>query len=206
MRLPAFLVAALATASLAAPDGGLPVADAKKNLEAARAAVTAAVQRIQVEPPANEDLEAAHVAVEALKDAIDAGAAAEQEDLDYARAALAARKELRAQRDFVGQRRAKVHIFAHRRTIDDALKKADAAVRPVAQDKEPSSQAFDDARAALKELKAAADPARQFASQDQGFATYLSQVDATLAKHQKTIDDRFVALSADSHRDRKSVV
>src|SRR5688572_21133625 len=85
-------------------------ADAQQ-LEAARKQLTAAVERIKQDPPSNADLDAAHAAVEALKEAIDAGADLEQSDLEYAKAALAARKELRTQRDYVDQRRANVKIF-----------------------------------------------------------------------------------------------
>ncbi len=187
-------------ARAAAPDAGArSVAEAQQALAAARAELASAVQRIQAEPPSTPDLDAAHAAVGALKDAIDTGADREQEDLDYARAALAARKELRTQREYVDQRRAKVHIFTHRREIDAAVAKLAELARKVA-DKEPSPQDFEDARAQVKELKAAVDASRPFAPQDAAFATYLAQTDATLARQRNAIDERWVFLSADKHR------
>src|SRR5258706_5714690 len=94
------------------------VATANQQLETARSNLTRAVERIKPDPPSNADLDAAHAAVEALKDAIDSGAELEQSDLEYAKAALAARKELRTHRDYVDQRRANVKIFDARRAID----------------------------------------------------------------------------------------
>jgi hypothetical protein len=183
-----------------APDAGAgSVAAALKALEMARANLAAAVKAIAVEPPANADLDTAHDAVGALKDAIDFGTGLEQEDLDYAKAVLAARKELRTQREYVDQRRGKVKIFAQRRIIDAAISKlTDAAKRLEANEPKPTD--FEEARAAGKALQAALDESRPFAPQDPGFATYLAQTDATLGKQQKAIDDRFVFLSADKHR------
>src|SRR5688500_8540269 len=97
-------------------------AAALKKLEEARSNLGKAVERIKQDPPSNADLDAAHAAVESLKEAVDAGAEHEQSDLDYAKAALAARKELRTQRDYVDQRRANVKIFDARRAIDAAMK------------------------------------------------------------------------------------
>src|SRR5262249_50894608 len=79
-------------ASGAAPDGpsGDAISAAQKSLETARANLAKAVQRIEVDPPSVGDLDAAHEAVEALKDAIDAGAQHEANDLAYAKTALAA--------------------------------------------------------------------------------------------------------------------
>lgn len=182
-----------------APGAAASVADAQKNLDAARTKLTKAVERIQVEPPATEDLDAAFTAVNELKDAIDFGAAKEPEDLDYAKAALAARKELRTQREYVDQRRAKVHIFKQRRVIDAAVATLNERAKAVAE-KEPSQSDFENARAAVKALKAAVDESRQFAPQDATFASYLTQTDATLTRQQKAIDDRFVLLQADKHR------
>jgi hypothetical protein len=105
-----FFFLASAHAFAAAPDAGTArsVAEASKRVESARAALATAVQRIEKEPPSNADLDAALAAVEALKDALNAGASFETEDLDYARTVLAARKQLRTQREYVEERRAKV--------------------------------------------------------------------------------------------------
>lgn len=187
-------------AQAGAPDAGAAsVAAASKSLETARANLTKAVEKIQPDPPSTADLDAARDAVEALKDAIDFGANREPEDLDYARAALAARKELRTQREYVDGRRAKVHIFNHRRTIDAALATLKEAAKKV-EAKEPAQADFDAARAAADALKKTADDGRQFASQDAAFASYLADIDATVTKQKKAFDDRWVALSADKHR------
>src|SRR5438045_1352106 len=97
-------------------------AEARKKLEAARTALSQAVERIKADPPSNADLDAAAAAVEALKDAIDSGASFEQSDLDYAKSALAARKELREKRDYVDQRRANIKVHDAHRAIDAAVK------------------------------------------------------------------------------------
>lgn len=198
--LASLLLVAAFDAGAASPDAGATsVAAAQKALETASANLATAVKAIAVEPPADADLDTAHAAVGALKDAIDFGAGREQEDLDYAKAVLAARKELRTQREYVDQRRAKVKIFAQRRIIDAAILKLNEAAKKV-EAKEPSPADFDEARAAGKALKAAVDESRQFAPQDAAFATFLTQTDALIAKQQKAVDDRFVFLSADKHR------
>lgn len=186
MRVIALVVIFVSLGALGSPD----VAAALQKLESARTTLSQAVQRVEVEPPATADLDAAHAAVEALKAAIDSGAALESEDLDYAKAALAARKEVRTHRDYVDGRRAKVHIFNHRRTIDAAL----AAL------KERGEKDFEEARAAASALKKALDDGRQFTSQDAKFASYVAEADATLARQQKAIDDRWTAAMGEKHR------
>ncbi len=203
MRTPfasvAVVVFSFSSVASAAGEGAKTVAEAKKSLDAARAKLDEAIKKVQVDPPVTADLDAALTVIEEFKTAIDFGAAREAEDLDYAKAALAARKELRTQKEYVDQRRARVHIFNQRRVIDAALAKMNEAAKKV-QDKEPSTEDFDAARASVKEVKAALDPARQFIPQDQGFATFVTQTDALLAKTGKAIDDRFVLLQADAHR------
>lgn len=174
---------------------------AKKTLEAARANLAAAVKRIEVDPPATADLDAAHVAVGAFKDAIDFGAGQEPADLDYAKAALSSRKELREKRDYVDARRAKVHIFNHRRTIDAAVAALKEKAK-AADAKDPAPTAFEDARAAAKAVKKAADEGRPFGPQDPAFASYLADVDATVAKVEKAVDERWALLEGDKHRAR----
>ncbi len=175
------------------------VATALRKLEAAREQLAKAVQKIEKDPPSNPDLEAAHSAVGVLKDAVDAGAAFEAADLDYAKASLAARKELRERRAYVDQRRANVHIFQHRRDLDAALAKANEAVQRTAKKDAPPGD-FDAARAQLSELKKRAGEARQFASADPKFGEYLGEVDATVARHQRALDDRLVDREAERQR------
>src|SRR4051794_8727166 len=92
-------------ARAASPDTSQSVAAAQDRLQKAAENLAKAVQRIEKDPPSTPDLDAAWAAVGVLKDAIDAGAAYEAADLEYAKAALAARKQLRTQRDFVEERR-----------------------------------------------------------------------------------------------------
>lgn len=174
----------------AAPEG---VAAAQKSLAAARANLTAAVQRIEKDPPSNADLEAAHVAVEALKSAIDAGAEHEQNDLEYAKAVLAARKEMRTQRTYVDQRRANVRIFDVRRAIDASLKTmAESATRADAKD--AAVKEFEEALAAIAATRKLVDDSRQFTKDDAGFAKYVAETDATLNKREKAVDERATGL------------
>ncbi|HYV43360.1 MAG TPA: hypothetical protein VFA20_00805 [Myxococcaceae bacterium] len=193
------LLVALTTTAAHAADAAPSVADAKKRLQQASENLARAVQKIEKDPPATPDLDAAWAAVSTLKDAIDAGAAVEGADLDYAKAALAARKQLRTQRDYVEGRRAKVYLFNHRRTIDAALAAMNDRVARTER-KDASPKDFEDARAALADLRKAIEPARQFSKEDAAFAKYLSDTDAAATKADKTIEDRWTLRAVDAHR------
>jgi hypothetical protein len=175
------------------------VAEATKRLEGARAALAAAVQRITKDPPSNADLDAALTAVEALKNALDAGASFETADLEYAKAVLAARKELRTHREYVEERRAKIHIHEFRRRIDGAIATLNERMAKVAG-KAPAPKEMDEARAAVAAVKTLAEESRPLTKQDSTFAAYLTEVDATAARHEKTLDERWVELSAQKQR------
>ena len=196
-----FFIFASADASAASPDAGTArsVEEASKRVERARAALVTAVQRIEKEPPSNADLDAALAAVEALKDALNAGASFETADLDYARTVLAARKELRTHRQYVDERRAKVHIHEFRRRIDGALAPLNERMAKLAE-RDPGPKAMDDARAAVEALRKLTEEGRPLTNQDPKFAAYLTEVDATIARHQKTIDERWLQVSAQKQR------
>jgi hypothetical protein len=195
------IVLASVDASAGPPEAGAAksVGEATKRLESARATLTAAVQRIQKDPPSNADLDAALAAVEALKSALDAGASFETEDLEYAKAVLAARKELRAQREYVEDRRAKIHIYDFRRRLDTAVAALNERMAKIAG-KELGPKEMDEARAAVASVKALAEESRPLTKQDQKFAEYLTEVDATIARHEKAIDDRWLEQSAQKQR------
>ncbi|MBN1210782.1 MAG: hypothetical protein JXB05_38395 [Myxococcaceae bacterium] len=196
-----FFVLASVDASAGSQDAGAAksVAEATKRLESARATLTAAVQRIEKDPPSNADLDAALAAVEALKNALDAGASFETEDLEYAKAVLAARKELRTRREYVEERRAKIHIHEFRRRIDGAIATLNDRMTKVAG-KDPGPKEMDDARAAVAAVKQLAEESRPLTKQDAQFAAYLTEVDATIARHEKTIDERWLEQSAQKQR------
>lgn len=185
----------------APPEGGgkRSVADAKKALETARSNLAKAVERIQKDPPSTADLDDALAAVTALKAAIDAGAEHEPKDLEYAKSALAARKELRTQREYVEQRRAKVHIFNSRREIDAAAAKLSETVQRL-ESKQASAKDFEEARAASLQLEKQLARGQPFVSQDEKYASYLGDMKATLAKHRKAIDDRATLLAVEKQR------
>jgi hypothetical protein len=202
MRLPAAsLLFSLSFLTSFGARAGTPAsaADALKKLDAARSALADAVKRIEVDPPSPQDLEAAHAAVGILKDVIDAGATEEADSLDYAKAALVARRELRTHREFVDERRGKVKVHEHRRLLDAASAAFKERAKRI-EEKEPTPQDFDEARASAKELHKALAEARPFAAQDQKFAGYLQETEALLAKQEKAVDDRWVFLTADKHR------
>lgn len=196
-----FLLASAQASAASSPDAGTAksVAEASKRVESARAALATAVQRIEKDPPSNTDLDAALAAVDALKDALNAGASFETEDLDYAKAVLAARKQLRTQREYVEERRAKVHIFEFRRRIDAALAPLNERMAKLGE-KDLDSRSMDEARATVAALKKLADEGRPLTGQDAKFAAYLSEVDATLARHEKTLDERWLQQSAQKQR------
>jgi len=197
----AFFVFASVDAAAGSPDAGAAksVAEASKRLASARAALATAVQRIEKDPPSNADLDAALAAVEALKDALNAGASFETADLEYAKTVLAARKELRTQREYVDERRAKVHIFEFRRRIDGALATLNERMAKVTG-KDPGPKEMDEARAAVDALKKLAEEGRPLTKQDPKFAAYLTEVDATITRHEKTIDERWLQQSAQKQR------
>ena len=196
-----FFLFASAAASAAAPDAGTAksVEEASKRVERARAALATAVQRIEKEPPSNADLDAAVAAVEGLKDALNAGANFETEDLEYAKTVLAARRELRTQRQYVDERRAKVHIHEFRRRIDAALAPLNERMAKLVE-RDADAKAMDEARAAVAAVRKLTDEGRSLTSQDPKFAAYITEVDATLARHEKTIDDRWLQQSAQKQR------
>ena len=203
---PALVVVSLVVFSSAWADGTAPAAGGAKSaavaaqgLEAAQKALKDAVHKIEPDPPSNADLDAAHAAVEVLKKAIDDGAAFEEQDLEYAKAALAARKELRTQREYVDDRRAKVKIFDERRKIDAAL----AALNAAAAKTEPKTAGpkdFEDAHTAMAALESELKAGQEFAKQDEKYAAYLKETEATLNKQQKAVDDRFAAIELDKHK------
>jgi hypothetical protein len=169
------------------------VAAAQKALAEARANMAAAVAKIEKDPPSTPDIEAAHAAVEALKVTIDKGAEFEQNDLEYAKAVLAARKDFRTQRTYVDQRRATVHIHEHRRTIDAAAATlTEKANRADAKD--AGVKEFEDALAAITALRKLVDESRPFGKEDAKFASYLTDLDATMARREKAIDERATGL------------
>ncbi|MBI5543078.1 MAG: hypothetical protein HY901_04270, partial [Deltaproteobacteria bacterium] len=172
---------------------------ARQKLEAARTNLAKAVQLIEKDPPATADLDAAHEAVKALKDAIDAGAAFETEDLEFARSALVARKELRTQREFVQERRAKVHIHEGRRTLEAAAATLSEKAARVAG-KDPGEKDFADARAAAAALRKALDTAREFVGQDEKFGRFVADTEAAFSKTEKALDERVTQLTVEKQR------
>lgn len=192
-------LAALFLVAVPLAHAGTPAAAALDKLEKARANLTKAVQAIEKDPPATADLDAALTAVNGLKDAIEAGAAFEANDLEFAKSVLGARKELRTQREYVEGRRANMDIHNARRTIDEALKAVGGHAKAI-EGKDPSPTDFDEAHTAVSALRKTVDDARPLAKRDPKFATYLTEVDASLGKTGKAIDDKWVALSADKHR------
>lgn len=194
LRLSVVLVVFLAFDAAAAD-----ATSARQQLDAARATLEKAVGPVKQDPPSNEDLDAALAALQALKAAIDTGAELEQSDLDYAKAALAGRKELRLQREFVEQRRANVKIHDARRALDLALKALTEASANL-QAKEPGASEVAAARTAVDAVKKLAEGARPFAKQDPKFAAYLATTDATVERQLKAIDDRETSLAVEKQR------
>lgn len=196
----AFALVLLVTSVKAFAAGEDPaVAIALKKIEAAKANLTAAVARIERDPPANADLDAAAAAVEALKTALDSGVELEAKELDYARAVLAARKELRTQREYVDHRRATIQVHDMRRQIEPVVQTMNDRAKS-ATGKEPTAKDFEDGRAAIAVTKKLVGDARPLGKLDEKFAKYLTDLDAAIARHEQAIDDRWLQLSADKQR------
>jgi hypothetical protein len=161
-------VLALVVVPLVAFGDPPPVAAASQKLESARANLSKAVQAIEKDPPSQPDLDAALAAVGALKEAIDSGAEFEAADLDFAKAVLAARKELRAQREYVETRRANVDIHNSRRALDAATSNANDRTKKALEGKDAIAKDFDEARAAIEALRKSAEDARDGRAPDEG--------------------------------------
>jgi hypothetical protein len=163
--------------------------EAKKGLEAARSNLAKAVERIEKDPPTAADLDAARDAVEALKAAIEAGSELEPKDLEYAKAALAARKELRTQREYVEKRRAMAQLHESWRELDRARDRFDVAARRTEEPK-ASPKEFQEARAAATDFEKVIAGGQSFAAQDAKYAAHLTELKTALAERRKAIDER----------------
>jgi hypothetical protein len=191
-----FVLSLLATDAGAAPPS---LAEAKKALELARANLAKAIEKAEHDPPAPADLDRAHEAILALKSAVDAGVSLEPTDLEYAKAALAARKEMRKQRELVDGARAKVHIHNSWRELERASSKLnELAQRAVGKDGGPKD--FEAARAAADELEKLLAVGQPFATQDQKYASFLAETKDALARHRKELDDRSTAIAVDRQK------
>ncbi len=187
--------------ALAQPDADTDRAASEtlQRLEKARVNLEAAVQRIEKDPPSTKDLDAAHAAVEALKEAVDAAAEYEAKSLDYAKAVLAARKDLRTRREYVDDRRAKIQVHEARRKLDAELSLLDDRVARL-KAREAGQKDFDEARAAIGAVKKSVDAARSLTSLDANFGKWLAEVDTRVARQQSAVDDRWLQLSAEEQR------
>ncbi len=128
------------------------VEEAKQSLEKAQRQLRQAMARIAKNPPPEADIERAHQAVRLLKVAIDEGAPFEPRDLNYAKAALAARKQLRTDRPAVDKRRAEIHIHNSHREMDRALARLARAVKHL-DAKNVTEAAFESAHKKIRLLK-----------------------------------------------------
>lgn len=188
------VIAFITTTSFAGEATAL--AEATRRLEAARSTLAVAVKRIEVDAPSTEDLEAARVAVDGLSAVLAAGAELETTDLDYAKAVLTARRELRGHREYVEQRRANIAIFELRRKIDGALKTMGSRVPAVL-----AVDQLESAREEITEVRVLVAQGRPLVRQDPKLGTYLDSVDASATKQEKAVGDRWLQLSADKQRE-----
>ncbi len=163
-------------------------AQAKAQLEAAESALAAAAGRLQQQPPPEADLTAAEAALATLKRALDEGSRFEPKDLEYAKAALAARKDHRAKSEYVQQRRLEASVELGLQSIDRALSALKTAVDRTEHD--PTPDAFIRARAAALEVKKALESGRTLAAQNAKYAAQVKTAEAELAKQARTIDER----------------
>lgn len=164
-------------------------AEARRRVQTAMEELTRAVKRIEKDPPSPEDLSAAERAVEALKRAVDEGASHEAQDLEYAKTALAARKELRTRREYVERRVSQGHIHERRRSIDRSaadLESSIGALRPAGI----GSREFDRAHRAAATLEAELSKAQALASQDDKFASHLTETRTRLERAKREIEAR----------------
>jgi hypothetical protein len=92
-----------------------------------------------------------------------------------------------------------VKVHEHRRLIDAAQETFNDKARRT-EGKDASAKEFEEARAAGDALKKEADAARQYTKLDPKFATFITELDASLAKERKAMDDRWTLLAVDKHR------
>lgn len=176
--------------ALAAPSA----AEARRKLQAAMEALAKAVKQIEKDPPSPEDLSAAERAVETLKRAVDEGTSHEAQDLEYAKTALAARKELRTRREYVERRVSQGHIHERRRLVDRSVADLESSVGALGS-AGVGSKEFDRAHRAAATLEAELSKAQPLASQDEKFASHLTETRARLQRAKQEIEARQTQVS-----------
>src|SRR5205085_587026 len=110
----------------------------------------AAIAALKKQRPEDAELSAAATAAEGVKAALDAANELESQDLDYAKYALAARKDTRAQRELVEKRRLEVAIELAREDIGRTLTELTAALKRI-QARDVTEDDFAHARATADE-------------------------------------------------------
>lgn len=168
--------------------------EARRNLQVAMEDLTKAVKRIEKDPPSPEDLSAAERAVEVLRGALEAGAAHEAQDLEYAKTALAARKELRTGREYVERRVAQGHLHERRRLLDRSVADLDESLQAL-RSAGVGPRDFDRAQRAAVTLEAELTKAQALASQDEAFGRHLTETRSKLQRAQREVEERQVQLA-----------
>lgn len=164
-------------------------AEARRKVQAAIDELAKAVKRIEKDPPSPEDLSAAERAVQALKQAVDEGVSHEAQDLEYAKTALAARKELRTSREFVERRVSQGHVHERRRLLDRSVADLDGSLEAL-RVAGIGQKEFDRAHRASATLEAELSKAQPLASQDEKFARHLTETRARLLRAKEEIEAR----------------
>lgn len=188
VSLVAAAVLACGTA-VAAPPSGPPssLAEAKARLERARKDLSEAVARIEKERPSTADLDAAKRAIDALQAVLEQGSDYEPKDLDYARAALAARKEIRKRRPFIEKRRMEARLEVGRHDVEVAFDSLKDALKTLRDDS--SASAFERARSAVTAVNEAIQRGQPLAKEYPAHKRYLAEAKARLTREEKKIHE-----------------
>jgi hypothetical protein len=171
------------------------LAEARSALDDARRHLSEAVLKAEKDPPSVQDLDAALQAADRLKTVIDAGADFEPKDLEYAKLALSARKDLRKARPYVEQRRAEVKVFEGWRTLDHALDELKKAAARTESDG-ATGEDFARARAAAAEADKQLAVLKPFEAQNEKYQAHAVEARTQVELTRRAIDDRLVHQSA----------
>ncbi len=200
----ALIPVALATALCPALSARASV-ETSKDLEAAKVALAAAdaqldaaISKAKEKAPTEEALNKAQAAVDALRATLKLGARFEPKDLEYARAALAARKRLRLEGALIETRRKQAIFEFRQKAIDAQLSALEQSIEQIsATSAKPD---FDRAEQLALEVQTALKKAQPLAKEHAALRAYLKKTTAELQSQRQAIHLKRVAQTASQKR------
>jgi hypothetical protein len=184
----------------------LPQAEPAQTIDEARAKIDlaheklkGAAQEIKKKDPAEAELKTAEESLAAVRAALDAGSTFETKDLAYAKYSLTVRKDIRAQGDFIRERRVEVGVELAQMEIKTLAAQMNDAWRRTLG-KNPSDDDFTTARATAEQLTQALDRGAPLRSKNAKYATYVAGVKERLLAQKREVDKREVEVAVERRR------